>query len=111
MVGFGVQCPDHGDCDHVADGEDVECLLIDLVEHYRAEECLLHISISRRKNGRGAYEPAIPNTPSNNSPRVAFGSYLEWENLGGVKPGDCEPGGTEYECEDEDHGCCGGSVL
>lgn len=40
LVTFRVQSPDHGDCDDVANGEDVQSLFADGAEHHWAKEGL-----------------------------------------------------------------------
>lgn len=92
LVGLWVQGPDHGKSDDIGSGEDVVGLLIQSLEHDRAKEG----------------EPAITQGPTNDTPGVALGSDLEWEDLGGVQPWDGEPSGAESSCEEEDHSHCAG---
>ena len=50
LIGFGVQGPDHGNCDYVGDSENVEGFLADCGEHYWAEECLFQFRQSHFDN-------------------------------------------------------------
>ena len=92
LVGLRVQSPDHGNGDDVGSGKDVVRLLIQRLEHDRAEES----------------EPAISQRPPHDSPSIPLSSDLEWENLSGVQPWHSEPSGAESGCEEEDHSDCTG---
>jgi hypothetical protein len=54
LVGLGVECPNHGNRDHVADGEDVQRLFVDFAKHNRAEKSLFLVSRYKRGNLGGA---------------------------------------------------------
>lgn len=90
LVGFGIQGPDHGNCDYVGGGKNIISLFVKSLEHDGAEKG----------------EPAIAHGPPHDSPGVTLGTDLEREDLSGVQPWDREPGGTEGCCEEEDHSDC-----
>lgn len=64
------------------------------------------------------YEPPIPDTPTDDTPRITLGSNSQGEDLGWIQPWDRQPRRTERKRKDEDHaGCrdtvttCGGDVT
>lgn len=58
--------------------------------HFISTTCLTPVQSSIN-----TYTPPIPNRPSHNAPSISSRSNLQWENLGGVEPGDGEPGRSE----------------
>ena len=50
------------------------------------------------------YSPSITNTPTDNTPRVTFGTDSQGENLSRVQPRDSQPGSTESGGEYESEG-------
>ena len=94
LAGFGVQGPNHGDGDNIGGGENVVSLLVEGLEHDRAEES----------------EPSVTDGPSDDTPGVTLGTDLEREDLGGVEPGDGKPGGAKGGGEKEDHSHGTGAV-
>ena len=95
LVRFGVEGPDHGEGDQIGCGEDVVGVLVQGLEHDRAEEC----------------EPAVTDRPADDAPSITFGTDFQWEDLGGIQPRDGEPGRAECGCEEEDHGDGTGAVA
>ena len=57
------------------------------------------------------YQPAVPNTPPYDAPSIAFGAYLEREDLGRVEPRHCEPSRAEDEGEQNDERCSCSAIL
>ena len=57
------------------------------------------------RGGDDAYGPPVANAPTKDAPRVALGSHLERENLGGIQPWDCQPSGAETHAENERERC------
>lgn len=57
------------------------------------------------------YGPSVADAPSYYAPGVALGAYLQGEDLGGIQPGDGEPGCSEAGAEDEGESCGCGTVL
>lgn len=95
LVGFWVQCPHHGDRDHVTSCKDVISFFVEGLEHDGAEQS----------------EPTIADGPTNDTPCVAFGTNFKWEDFGWVQPRDREPGGAKSSSEKEDHSHSTGAVA
>ena len=57
------------------------------------------------------YSPPVSNTPTNNTPCVAFGSNGQWKNFGGIQPWYRQPGGTKCGREHKSERGSSGTVL
>jgi hypothetical protein len=57
------------------------------------------------------HKPAVADTPTNHSPRVALGPYREGEDFRRVQPGDREPCGAKRRGEDENHAGRGDTIA
>lgn len=104
LVGFWVEGPDDEDGEGVDGAEDVEGFFAQGFEHGWEEEDL-EMSVSATSMvvwvDFFSYRPAVANGPSYHTPCVALGTNLQWENLGRVEPGHCEPCSTENSREEE----------
>ena len=57
------------------------------------------------------HEPTIPDTPSDDTPRVSFGSDGQREDLGRIQPRDGQPSRSKSGRKDKDHARGGNSVA
>lgn len=57
--------------------------------------------------GVHTYTPAVADGPSDDTPCISLGTDLQREDLGGIQPRNCEPGGSEdgRVQEHEEGGC------
>ena len=95
LARLGIESPDHGNGDDVSSSKDVVGLLVECLEHDRAEES----------------EPSVTDRPSNDTPGITLSTDLEREDLSRVEPGDSQPGGAERSSEEEDHSYSAGAIA